>query len=104
MPRSLQILQVKEEENEKVSEKFPRPPMTLKMFEEIALNQSLSLRGTRRTRTWTTSLRGTARTARVMAWILRTARITALILRTARWLDPPDLKWPDAARRLGDRR
>ena len=75
MPRNLQSLRVKEEENE-VSEKLsPR----VKMFEEIALNQSLSLRGTRRTRTWTTSLRGTARTARVMAWILRTAR----------WLDPP---------------
>ena len=44
MPRSLQILQVKEEE----SEKFPRPPMTLTMLEEIALNQGLqSLRGTR---------------------------------------------------------
>ena len=56
MPRSLQILQVKEEENEKVSEKCPRSPMTLKMFEdvtlnmfeEIVLNQGLqSLRGTR---------------------------------------------------------
>ena len=48
MPRSLQILRVKEEESEKVSEKFPRSPMTLNMFEEIALNQGLqSLRGTR---------------------------------------------------------
>ena len=44
MPRNLQSLRVKEEENE-VSEKlFPR----VIMFEEIALNQGLqSLRGTR---------------------------------------------------------
>ena len=55
MPRNLQSLRVKEEENEKVSEKlFPR----VKIFEEIALNQGLqSLRGTRWTRTWTISLR-----------------------------------------------
>ena len=43
MPRNLQSLRVKEEENE-VSEKlFPR----VKMFEEIALKQGLSLSGTR---------------------------------------------------------
>ena len=44
MPRNLQSLRVKEEENEKASENlFPR----VKIFEEIALNQGLqSLRGT----------------------------------------------------------
>ena len=49
------------------------------------LQPEICLRGTRWTRTTTTFLRGRARTARVMAWILRTARIMAWILRTARW-------------------
>ena len=43
MPRNLQSLRVKEEENEVSEKSFPR----VKMFEEIALKQGLSLSGTR---------------------------------------------------------
>ena len=87
----LQTLNGKDEESIKSRQKP-------EMFKEVALSLSET-----RTRTATRLAPTMARTARVTAWILRMARIMALILRTARWLDPPDLKWPDAARRSGDR-